>query len=117
MQQTVVDIALWQVTEPEIMDTDKYLSGGNAPDLEEDIRLCIASGARDMILNCSNMGYMTNAGMRALLATARRMQEVGGKFSVKCLKGQPREMFYACGMDSLITETDQAPSPPLAWAA
>ena len=117
MQQTVVGIASWQVTGPEIMDTDKYLSGANAPDLEEDIRLCIASGARNMILNCSNLGYVTGVGMRVFLTASRMMQGVGGKFSVKGLKGQPREMFYACGLDSLIADADQAPSQPFARAA
>jgi stage II sporulation protein AA (anti-sigma F factor antagonist) len=117
MQQTVIDIASWQVTEPEIMDTDKYLSGANAPEIEEDIRLCITSGARDMIINCSKLSYMTSAGMRAFLTVARLMQDVGGKLSVKGLKGQPREMFYACGMDSLIQPTDAVANLSIAKAA
>jgi len=106
MQQIGADRNTWHVTEPEIMDTDKYLSGTNAPDIEEDIRLCITSGARDMILDCSHMTYMTGAGMRAFLNIARMMQEVGGKFSVRGLKGQPRDMFYASGIDALITVAD-----------
>ena len=98
------------------MGTDRYLSSANAPDLEEDIRLCIVSGAREMIVDCGHLDYLTGAGLRTLLAVARMMQEIGGVFSVKGLSGQPRDLFYACGMDSLIPVAD-APSPSLAQAA
>lgn len=104
--QMSADRNVWQVMEPEIMDTDKYLSSTNAPDLEEDIRLCIISGARDMIVDCSAMTYMTGAGMRAFLNIARMMQEVGGKFSIRGLKGQPRDMFQASGLGAVIDVAD-----------
>lgn len=99
--------AVWQVTEPEIMDTDKYLSSTNAPDIEEDIRLCIESGARNMILNCESLTYATGAGLRMVLNVARMMQNAGGKFSVKGLKGQPREIFHACGLDAVVPDADE----------
>jgi anti-anti-sigma factor len=88
------------------MDTDKYLSSANAPEVEEDVRLCIQSGARAMVLNCSAMTYMTGAGVRALLNMARMMNDVGGSLSVKGLSGQPREIFNACGMSALIPSLD-----------
>ena len=34
IDNSMADISPWRVTEPEIMDTDKYLSSANAPDLE-----------------------------------------------------------------------------------
>jgi stage II sporulation protein AA (anti-sigma F factor antagonist) len=100
------DTTSWNITEPEIMDTDKYLSSANAPDLEEDVRLCIKSGARKMILNCSGMTYMTGAGVRAILNMARMMQDVGGQLAVRGLSGQPQDIFAACGLDALIPTDD-----------
>jgi len=107
MQPTTEDTS-WEVTEPEVMDTDKYLSSANAPDIEEDVRLCIASGARNMILNCTNLTYATGAGLRAFLNIARMMQSVGGTLSVQGLSGQPREIFNACGLDTMIAAVSQA---------
>lgn len=102
IMQNVNETGLWMVTEPEIMALDKYLSATNAPDLEEDTRLCIASGARDMIFDCSELGYMTGAGARAFLTIAKMMSDAGGKMSVANLNGQPRELFTACGLDLFI---------------
>ena len=107
--QSIVETSPWHVTEPEIMDTDKYLSSANAPDLEEDVRLCIISGAREMVLNCAALTYMTGAGARAFLNMARMMQQVEGRLFVKDLSGQPKEMFEACGMGAFIASVDQAP--------
>ncbi len=93
---------LWRVTEPGIMDMDRYLSAANAPDIEEDAALCIQSGARSMILNCAQLTYMTGAGLRAFLSIAGKMYAAGGSLLIKGLKGQPRALFFACGMDSVV---------------
>jgi anti-sigma B factor antagonist len=107
----------WNVSVPEIMDMDRYLSSANAPDIEEDVRLCIEGGARAMILNCSELTYMTGAGVRALLNIARMMQQAGGTLSVKALSGQPREIFNACGMDLMISSLDEMTAASITHAA
>jgi anti-anti-sigma factor len=110
MQNVATETTPWQVTDPEIMDLDKYLSSANAPDLEEDARLCIESGARDMIFNCAPLSYLTGAGLRSLLNIARMMSDVGGRVGVQGLAGQPREIFYACGLEAFMPCMDQSPS-------
>lgn len=94
------------------MEIDRYLIGANAPDIEEDISLCIQSGARSMILDCAKLTYMTGAGLRAILNVARKMAAVGGLLLIKGLKGQPRELYFACGMDvaaPLVKEERRSP--------
>lgn len=113
MQQNIDTLAGWPVTEPAIMEVDRYLSSANAPDLEEDTYLCIQSGARAMILDCSKLSYMTCSGMRAFLGLARKMYSVGGSLFIKGLKGQPRQLYFACGMDNalpLVKEERRSPA-------
>ena len=97
-----VDTSAWHVTEPGILDMDRYLSSANAPDIEEDAALCIQSGARTLVLNCSMLTYMTSAGLRVFLGIARKMYAAGGSLLIRGLKGQPRALFFACGMDSVV---------------
>ena len=101
---------VWQVNEPEIMDLDKYLSSANAPDVEEDVRLCITSGARNMVLDCSVLSYMTGAGARAILNIARMMRGVDGKLYIRNMKGQPWDIFTACGLDLIVPSVDNIES-------
>ncbi len=100
--QQSIGISAWPVMEPEIMDTDRYLTGANAPEFEEDISLCIQSGARSMILDCSRLTYMTCAGLRVFFGIARKMYAAGGTLFIKGLKGQPRQLYFACGMDVVV---------------
>ena len=101
--------AIWRVTQPWTMQTDKYLSSENAPEIEENVRLCLTSGADALVLDCAPLVYMTSAGLRAVLAMAHRAKQQNSHFSVKNLSGQPSEIFHACGADAFIASNDTAP--------
>ncbi len=109
MQDTVE----WRVTEPWVMSTDKYLSSSNAPEIEEDVRLCLGSGADALTLDCASLVYMTGAGVRALLNMAHMARQENCAFSLKNLRGQPRDIFCACGTEAFIpVKDDTSPSRP-----
>lgn len=88
--------------EPGVMEITRYLDSASAREVEEDVSLCIQSGAREMVLDCSKLHYITGAGMRAILAMARDMQAVQGRLAVCNLQPQVHEMFEACGYNRLI---------------
>ena len=110
--QDTLDSSSWRVTEPWTMNTDKYLCSSNAPDLEEDVRLCLTSGADALTLDCTSLVYMTGAGVRSLLNMARMAKQENSVFSLKNLHGQPRDIFRACGTDAFITLNDTASAHP-----
>jgi anti-anti-sigma factor len=92
----------FSVLEPEVMEIEGRLDAGSAFDVEEDARLCIQSGARNMVFDCRRLGYISGAGLRAILTVAREMKLAGGKFVVCGLQPQVREMFDASGLNDLI---------------
>jgi len=92
----------WAMLEPEVMEIDGRLDNGTAPDVEEDARLCIQSGARNMVFDCRRLTYMSGAGLRVLLSLAREMKMAGGKFAVCGLQPQVKEMFEAAGLNAVI---------------
>ena len=107
MQDTVA----WRVTEPWTMSTDKYLSSSNAPEIEEDVRLCLASGPDALTLDCTSLVYMTGTGVRTLLNLARMARQENCAFLLKNLRGQPHDIFCACGADAFVpVKDDTAPS-------
>ncbi len=98
---------VWQVEEPAVMDIVGRLDAATAPEVAEDVRLCIESGARDMVLDCSRLRTLTGAGVRGMVDMARVMQAHGGQLRVSGLNGQPMAMFEACGLDSIIGGHDR----------
>ena len=88
--------------EPEIMEVSGYLDSNTAPQIEEDVMLCIQSGSREMVLDCTRLNYITGAGMRSILVMARAMKAVEGRFAVCGLQPQVKAMLQACGYDRVI---------------
>lgn len=88
------------LAEPEIVRLMGRIDSMTSPEIEEDVLLSIRSGARDMILDCEEVTYITGTGVQTLLRLARRMQEARGKLVVCNL--HQREIFDYCGLDSVI---------------
>jgi anti-anti-sigma factor len=93
----------WIPSEPDVMDIEGRLDSGTAPIVEEDVLLCIQSGARRMVLDCGSLFYISGAGLRTILTLARAMQKAGGSFAVCGLQPHIQEMFAGCGFEAFIT--------------
>jgi anti-anti-sigma factor len=55
-----------------------------------------------VLLDLSGVDYISSAGLRAILATAKRAREKGGALAVFGLAGLVREVFAVSGFDALI---------------
>ena len=103
--------------EPGIMELSGHLDSDTSVQVEEDIMLCVKSGAREMLLDFDRVNFMTGAGLRALIRIARAMQETGGKLAICNLAPQARGMIEACGLDNFIAIYEDQASARLALAA
>ena len=92
----------WVPDEPNVMEITGRLDDHSATRLEEDVYLCIKSGARRMVLDCSNLTYISAAGLRAILKLARAMQLAGGNLVVCHLQPQVAGMFKAIGCQYMV---------------
>src|ERR1700722_13171370 len=92
----------WTTNEPDVMDLTGRLDDGTAPIIAEDALLCIQSGSRRMLLNCSELTYITGAGLRTIWAVAREMKAVNGSLAICEMQPQIDEMFKATGLDKFV---------------
>ena len=107
----------WSFAEPEIMELAGRLDSLTSSAVEEDVLLCIQSGARDMILDCDHVTYITGTGMQSLLRVAREMQMAHGKLAVCNLQPQVRDVFDFCGLESVIPVYETVSDARVALAA
>ncbi len=88
-----------------------YLKGdidnNNAQSLEDSLMKLIDDGARQMIIDCSQIEYINNAGLRVLLNLAKRIITVDGRVAMHSPSQAAKEMFDKTGfsMVSRIYET------------
>jgi anti-anti-sigma factor len=115
MQTALADT--WTPNEPDVMDITGRLDDGTAPIVAEDALLCIQSGSRRMLLDCSDLSYITGAGLRTILAVAREMKVVNGSLAICSAQPQIEEMFKATGIDGFVPVYESRDEATVALAA
>lgn len=88
-----------------------YLKGSidnnNSQSLEDSLLKIIEDGARQLIIDCSQIEYINNAGLRVLLNVARRILDVEGRVAFHSPSQQAKDIFDQTGfsMVSRIYDT------------
>jgi anti-sigma B factor antagonist len=107
----------WATTKPHTMVMPTRLDSGTSADMELNARNFIQSGAQNLVLDCAALTYMTSAGMHAILAIAKLMQNVQGKLSISNLQGQPQDIFKTCSFEQIISLQDETGASVIGLAA
>lgn len=74
-----------------------------ARDVEAAFQTIIAAGARNIICDCAATRYVSSAGLRILLATARALKKDGGQLRLVCARtGYFYEVLETAGFTNII---------------
>jgi anti-anti-sigma factor len=73
-----------------------------APDFEKSLSEWISQGESNMIVNLSDLEYISSAGLRSILAIAKVLKAKGGKIIFACLKGTVKDVFKISGFGSIF---------------
>ena len=86
------------------------LDAVTAPALEADLAGLLAQGEIMFLLNLSELDYISSAGLRSLLATAKKLKEKQGKLVFTGLRGTVEEVFKISGFLTIFTafESEEA---------
>ena len=78
------------------------VDGTNASEFQQALESAISGSDRVVVLDCENLTYISSAGLRVVLLTARALQRQNSKFAVCSLSEQIREVFEISGFDKII---------------
>ena len=86
------------------------VDGANAREFQDALGAAIDPEVSGMILNLSQLTYISSAGLRAILLTANVLREREAKFAACALPDRIREVFQISGFDQIVpihdTEAD-----------
>ena len=74
----------------------------SAKEVEADLNEAIKNGAEKILCDFSNTEYISSAGLRVLLATAKKLMKTGGKICLSSLKSYVSEVFETAGFTPLF---------------
>jgi anti-sigma B factor antagonist len=81
------------------------LDFGSAPSFEKELERALAgttAAPAALIVDCAGLDYVSSAGLRAFLITARAAQRAGIRFALCALKPAVRDVFDLSGFSRII---------------
>ena len=82
---------------------DGRIDGSNAIAFQEAIRTAVQDRDRAMIIDCEKISYISSAGLRAVLMTAKALSNRDMRFALCALSENVLEVFEKSGFDKIIT--------------
>lgn len=70
--------------------------------VEERVRRTVDEGARDLVIDFSNVEYISSAGLRVLLVLAKRMRDLDGRLVLCSMPESVRQVFRLAGFMPLF---------------
>ena len=78
------------------------LDSVTAPDLDRECAKCIEQGETRLILDLGELDYVSSAGLRVILSTAKKLKSNQGTLSLCNLQDMVSEVFKVAGFSSFL---------------
>lgn len=78
------------------------LDSVSSPDFERGILEIISTGEKNVLLDCASLEYISSAGLRSILGTAKKLRQGQGRLLFCCVNGCVRDVFRMSGFGSLF---------------
>lgn len=74
----------------------------SSPEFEKEVSELMAEGQKDFIIDFGELDYISSAGLRSILATAKKLESKEGKLLLSSLKDMVKEVFEISGFTAII---------------
>ena len=91
----------------EIFSVTGSLDSNTSDEFERRIYTTLEKGERKFIFNLEHLEYISSAGIRVMLKTAKDLKKMEGEVVLCALQDYVKEVFYIAGFDAYLNiETD-----------
>lgn len=78
------------------------LDAVTSPRFDRQVEATLPAQATRLLVNCSGLEYISSAGLRSILALAKKLQNQGGRVVLSDVRGPVREVFEMAGLFSML---------------
>lgn len=98
-----MEISITESGDVRILSFQGNLDTNTSPDAENEINGLIEAGAQKLLVNFENLDYISSAGLRILLATAKKLKAGQGDLKICCLNETVQEVFDISGFATILS--------------
>ena len=103
LQQDYMEAEISQKNNTTVFTLSGRLDSHSAPIFEKQVHHYIISPAGHLVLNFTNLDYISSAGLRIILNTAKAFKPSPYQFITCSMQDHVQEVFEISGFDSFIT--------------
>lgn len=85
-----------------IAKADGRIDSSNSREFHSELEAVVADSDAALVLDFEDVVYISSAGMRVILLTAKSLQKSGMKFALCSMNDSIREVFKISGFDKII---------------
>lgn len=89
-----------------VLDLSGRLDTSNYGELEKNLLEVIERGEKNIVINCSDLHYISSSGLRVFLMALKKITGAGGRFSLCSLQDNIREIFEIAGFNTIFSISD-----------
>ncbi len=89
-------------TKVKFVDIVRRFDVHSTGEVESLMEQAIQTGARTLVADFSKTEYMSSAGIRVIITTAKKLQKMGGTLAFCCLAPEVNEVFRITGLLGLF---------------
>jgi anti-sigma B factor antagonist len=98
-----MEVSVKEVNEISVMTFEGNLDSNTAPQAQEQIDKVIDGGSAKVLINFGDLNYISSAGLRVLLTTAKKLKASSGDLKICCLSETVQEVFDISGFSTILT--------------
>ncbi|MFQ5932440.1 MAG: STAS domain-containing protein [Nitrospiraceae bacterium] len=100
-----MEIAVSDAGEVKVVRIEGKLDTQSSPDAQAQLTQLIDQGATKLVVNFEKLDYISSAGLRVLLATAKQLKGNSGELRICGLNELVQEVFDISGFTTILTVT------------
>ncbi|BDD88255.1 STAS domain-containing protein [Desulfofustis limnaeus] len=86
-----------------IIGVQGRLDAVTAPAFDREVESVLADTPTKVLIDGTGLDYISSAGLRSILALAKKLQAGGGRLALCGLSGLVREIFEMAGLHTMLT--------------
>ena len=95
-------IAIEPTEKAHIISLQGQVNSSNAAQVETEVLNVVQQGAQNVLLNMTELSYISSAGLRVVLVLAKRLKQAGGKLVIYGMQPHVREVFDISGFLAIL---------------
>jgi len=76
-------------------------------ELDKEIRALLDARKQNLLFDCTNLSYISSAGLGVFVSYVQTFKEKKGKFALSTLQPDVKDVFRLLGLDQVLTILDQ----------